>query len=436
MLSEFKKHVSKNFPFFKGSKLLITCSGGLDSVVLSHLMHQLKFNIAIAHCNFSLRGNESDEDALFTEKLAENLQVPFYSETFDTETFAKDHKLSTQMAARELRYQWFDEVAQNFEYDFILTAHHADDDLETFFINLSRGTGLKGLTGIPKQNEKIARPLLNFSRQDIVAFAKSQSLYWREDGSNAKTDYLRNKLRIDVVPKFKEVSAKTLQNFQHTQQHLQDSQALLEDYMALIYNLVLTETEDGYSISVAKISELPNTKALLYELLYPFGFKAWEDVYSLLEAQSGKEVHSPTHRLLRNRNELLLTEMIENSDTKEYFIKKNQLQIINPIKLSFIPTDKMGHIDTTTVYVDAAKLNYPLQLRQWQEGDVFQPFGMQGKKKLSKFFKDEKLSLVAKKKVWLLCSEDKIVWIIGHRLDDRFKITELTKQLLKITTQQ
>lgn len=436
MLSEFKKQVSTNFPFLKGAKLLVACSGGLDSVVLSHLMHQLKFDIAIAHCNFALRGKESDEDALFTESLAEKLEIPFHSETFDTRTFAKDNKCSTQMAARELRYQWFKEVAAHFEYDYTVTAHHADDDLETFFINLSRGTGLKGLTGIPKQNETIVRPLLTFSRADILNFATSHNLYWREDSSNSKTDYLRNKLRLEVLPKFKEISTKTLQNFQHTQQYLQDSQVLIEDYMALIYNLVVTEIEDGYSIDVAKISEVPNTKAVLYELLYPFGFTAWEDVYSLLEAQSGKEVLSSTHRLLRNRNELLLTEKLEKQETKEYFIKKNQLQIINPIKLSFIPTEKMGHIDTTTVYVDAAKLNYPLQLRKWQEGDVFQPFGMKGKKKLSKFFKDEKLSLVAKQKVWILCSDHNIVWIVGHRLDDRFKITEQTKQLLKITTQQ
>ncbi len=436
MLSEFKNHISVSFPFLEDAKLLIACSGGLDSVVLTHLLHELHHSIAIAHCNFSLRGTESDEDAGFAENLAEKLDIPFHSETFDTETFAKDNKLSTQMAARELRYQWFNEIAENFEYDYILTAHHADDDLETFFINLSRGTGLKGLTGIPKQNETIVRPLLKFSREDILNFAKSQNLYWREDSSNAKTDYLRNKLRIEVLPKFKEVSVKMLQNFQHTQQYLRDSQALIEDYMALIYNLVITQTEDGYTINVAKISELPNTKALLYELLHPFGFTAWKDIYGLLEAQSGKEVLSSSHRLLRNRNELLLTEIPRNSEKIEFFIKKNQQQINIPITLSFIPTDKMGHIDTTTVYVDADKLSYPLQLRKWQEGDVFQPFGMKGKKKLSKFFKDEKLSLVAKQKVWLLCSEDTIVWIIGYRLDDRFKITEHTKQLLKITTKQ
>ena len=436
MRSEFKTHISANFPFLENAKVLVACSGGLDSVVLTQLLFELKYTIAIAHCNFSLRGSESDEDAVFTENLAEKLHIPFHSETFDTKTFAKDHKLSTQMAARELRYRWFEEVAQNFGYDYILTAHHADDDLETFFINLSRGTGLRGLTGIPQQNEKVIRPLLTFSRKDILSYAKAENLYWREDSSNAKTDYLRNKLRLEVLPQFKEVSEKTLQNFQHTQQHLQASQALVEDYMALVYNLIITEIEDGYSINVAKISELPNTKALLYELLYPFGFTAWKDVYSLLEAQSGKVILSPSHRLLRNRNELLLTELITFSEEKEFFIEESQKEINNPIQLRLIPTEKMGNISTTTVYVDADQLTYPLQLRKWKDGDVFQPFGMKGKKKLSKFFKDEKLSLVAKQKVWLLCSENQIVWVIGYRLDDRFKITSKTKQLLKITTEQ
>mgnify|MGYP003674983719 FL=1 len=433
MLSEFKKHISANFSFLKNSKVLVACSGGLDSVVLTHLLHQLSYTIAIAHCNFSLRGKESDEDALFAENLAEKLQIPFYSETFNTSSYAKDHKCSTQMAARELRYRWFDEVAESFNYDYILTAHHADDDMETFFINLSRGTGLRGLTGIPKQNEKVVRPLLNVSREDILEFAKRNNLYWREDSSNAKTDYVRNELRLEVLPQFKEISEKALQNFRKTQEHLQASQALVEDYMALVYNLAVTEIDGGYSINIAKISELPNTDALLYELLHPFGFTEWDNVFNLLKAQTGKAVLSASHHLLRNRNELILTEIDENSEKNEFLIKKNQKEINNPIVLRLNPTEKMGHIDNTTVYVDADKLNYPLQLRKWQEGDVFQPFGMKGKKKLSKFFKDEKVSLVAKQKVWLLCSDTKIVWIIGHRLDDRYKITQLTKNILRIT---
>ncbi|MAM28415.1 MAG: tRNA lysidine(34) synthetase TilS [Flavobacteriaceae bacterium] len=436
METSFKTHLETHFPFIKDAKLLIACSGGLDSVVLTYVLKKLEYTIALAHCNFSLRGTESDEDALFVEKLAEQLGVSFYLEKFDTQKIAEEHKLSTQMAARELRYAWFDELRREHEYDYVITAHHADDAMETFFINLSRGTGLRGLTGIPEQNEAVVRPMLAFSREEIERYAKKQQLYWREDSSNAKTAYLRNKLRLEVLPKFKEVSEQTLQNFQKTQQYLQNSQALIDDYMALIYNLVVTEIPEGYRIDVDKISELPNNRMLLYELLYPFGFTAWDDIFGLLHAQSGKEVLSTTHRLLRNRNELLLTEIAENVTQQEFFIKKNEKEINNPIHLRFIPTKKIGNIENSTVYVDADLLTYPLTLRKWQKGDVFQPFGMQGKKKLSKFFKDEKLSLVAKQKVWLLCSNNKIVWVIGYRADERFRITKSTTQLLKITTEQ
>ncbi|WP_432411088.1 tRNA lysidine(34) synthetase TilS [Rasiella sp. SM2506] len=432
MRSEFKQHISTNFPFLENVKLLVACSGGLDSVVLTHLLHTLKYNIAIAHCNFSLRGKESDGDALFTENLAETLGVPFYSETFDTKTFAKDYKLSTQMAARELRYQWFEQVAENFDYTYILTAHHVDDDLETFFINLSRGTGLKGLTGIPKQNEKIVRPLLPFSREDILKFAKDQNMYWREDSSNAKTDYLRNQLRIEVLPKYKNVSDKTLLNFQKTQQHLTASKALIEDYMALVYNLVLTETKEGYSLNIAKISELPNTEALLYELLHPFGFTAWNDIFRLLQAQSGKEVFSATHRLTKDREVLLLTEnTTENNSIFE--ISAATSEIKNPLHLTFDTDVSFEVTNAHTVFIDTKLLEFPLTLRKWKEGDYFYPFGMKGKKKLSKFFKDEKVSLVAKENVWLLCSKNNIVWVVGYRLDDRFKRTPQTENLLKIS---
>ncbi len=432
MLSEFKTHLLTNFSFLENSKLIIACSGGLDSVVLTHLLHKLKYNIAMAHCNFSLRGKESDEDAIFTENLAETLGVPFYAETFDTKTFAKDHKLSTQMAARELRYQWFEEVAQSFKYDYILTAHHADDDLETFFINLSRGTGLKGLTGIPEQNKKIVRPLLTFSRGDILKFAKAQNCYWREDSSNKKTDYLRNKIRLEVLPQFKEVSEKVLENFQKTQNHLTASQALIEDYMALVYNLVISETESGYSLNIAKISELPNTDALLYELLHPFGFTAWDDIFKLLEAQSGKEVFSGTHRLLKDREFLLLTE-IKTEQYADFKISEGISEIKNPLHLTFETDTPFEVTNAHTVFVAKELLEFPLTLRKWEAGDYFYPFGMKGKKKVSKFFKDEKVSLVAKEKAWVLCSKNSIVWVVGYRLDDRFKRTPQTEDLLKIS---
>jgi len=432
MLNRFKKHIEHQLSFLRDKKLLIACSGGVDSVVLTHLLIESDFDIGLAHCNFFLRGNESDEDESFVDELANKYGIPFLSETFDTKNYAETNKLSTQMAARELRYEWFDVLLKDFNYDYVLTAHHADDDLETFLINLSRGTGLKGLTGIREVNDKVVRPLLSFSREEILRYAKTNELYWREDSSNAKTDYLRNKLRHHVIPQYKESIKNALQNFRKTQQNLKGSRALVNDYITLIYNLVMTKVGDGYEINIQKISELPNTQALLYELLYPFGFSAWDDISELLTAQTGKQVFSSTHRLVKDRDILLLNEITTDSFMDELNISEGTSDIRAPIELHFESAERFEITNANTVFVDKDDLSYPLLLRRWNDGDVFQPFGMEGKKKLSKFFKDEKLSLVAKEKVWVLCSNRTIVWIVGMRLDERFKVSKETKNIIRI----
>lgn len=431
MHTTFKKNIEAFFPFLSEKKLLIACSGGLDSVVLTYLMKELNYEIALAHCNFSLRGKESDGDEMFVIGLAKNLEIPVFAETFDTKKFAKEHKISTQMAARELRYNWFSEILKDFKYDFLLTAHHLDDDLETFFINLSRGTGLSGLTGIPKENNKIIRPLLKFSREEILKYAEKNNLKWREDSSNQKTDYLRNTLRLEVLPQFKKVNDSVLKNFQKTQQNLKASQNLIEDYLALVYNLVVTEATDSYKINIQKIKDLPHTEALLYELLNSFGFTEWDDVSQLLDAQTGKKVFSKTHQLLKNRDELILTEISKENFSEEFSVPKEG--VVFPIKLKIESAEYIGETEKNLIYVASEKLNFPLKLRKWERGDSFHPFGMKGKKKLSKFFKDEKIPLTEKEKIWLLLSNEKIVWVIGHRMDDRFKVTKDSKKILKIT---
>tara|TARA_R100000306_G_scaffold14750_1_gene18417 strand:+ start:6943 stop:8247 length:1305 start_codon:yes stop_codon:yes gene_type:complete len=431
LLTQFTKNIETNFSFLKGKKLLIACSGGLDSVVLTHLVKNLSFEMALAHCNFSLRGKESDADEMFVIGLAKNLEIPVFAETFDTQKFAKEHKISTQMAARELRYGWFMEILKNFKYDYLLTAHHLDDDLETFFINLSRGTGLSGFTGIPKKNNKIIRPLLDFSREEILQYAETNNLKWREDSSNQKTDYLRNKLRLEVLPKFKESSEPVLKNFQKTRHNLLASQNLIEDYLALVYNSVVTQAPDSYKINIPKIKDLPHTEALLYELLKSFGFTEWDDVSNLLEAQTGKQVFSKTHRLLKNRDELILTEINSENSKEEFLIYEEG--ITAPITLKIEPSKYIGETEKNLIYVASEKLKFPLKLRKWERGDTFQPFGMKGKKKLSKFFKDEKIPMHEKEKIWLLLSEGEIVWVIGHRMDDRFRITDNSSKILKIT---
>ena len=433
MLTNFKNHISNTFPALKGKKILIACSGGLDSVVLSRLFKELNYDISLAHCNFSLRGKESDEDEKFVILLADKLSIPIFNKKFNTKAYKIKHKLSTQVAARQLRYQWFEEVCTEHSFDYLATAHHLDDDLETFLINLSRGTGLRGLIGIPLINDKIIRPFLNFPRADILQYAKEKNSPWREDSSNQTSDYLRNKLRIEVIPRLKEVDRNLLNGFHQTQKYLNESMALVNDYMTLIKNLVVTDTEDGFEIDVLKLQDLPNTNALLYELLAPFGFTAWDDISDLLTAQSGKQIFSESHRILKNRKSLLLVEnsFVHNEET--YTIKESDTGIDTPINLKIEQVDKTSDYTPSIVYLDLQKLNFPLQLRKWREGDSFYPFGMKGKKKLSKFFKDEKLSLVAKEKTWVLTSGNHIVWIVGMRSDHRFKVENQTKKILKIT---
>ena len=233
VIVEFQKNIDQKLSFLKESKILVACSGGVDSVVLTHLLNTLKFDISVAHCNFSLRGEESDADEAFVLHLADKLSISVFTETFDTKKYAKENKLSTQMAARELRYRWFEEIKINFKFDYVVTAHHADDDLETFLINLSRGTGLKGLTGIPEINETTVRPLLHFSRNEIVKYAKDNPFFWREVSSNAKADYVRTKLRLEVIPASKEVVEDWLQSFKKTTKTLTSSQNLFDDSMLL-----------------------------------------------------------------------------------------------------------------------------------------------------------------------------------------------------------
>lgn len=437
MVNQFKNHINQKLPFLTKGKLLIAVSGGLDSVVLAHLCHQTKLNMALAHCNFNLRGDESDADEDFVLQLAEDMDVELFIESFETEAYAKKHQLSVQMAARELRYAWFNDLAVQLHFDHVLTAHHADDNLETFLINLSRGTGLEGLTGIPEINDNIVRPLLPFSREQIEAYAKANKLQWREDSSNVSTKYLRNKLRHEVIPNLKEINPQFLQNFNKTQTFLQDCNEIIEDRMAEIQKKLVTVEDNLIKLDIKKLKKLSHPKAYLYQLLKEFNFTEWDDVANLLTAQSGKQVFSETHRLLKDRDYLVLTEIdILDTSQESLILAKDQNQINTPIGTLNVSTIKqlkqLKQLTDSTIYMDKGKLQFPLTLRKWKEGDYFYPFGMRGKKKLSKFFKDEKLSLIEKEQTWVLCSADDILWVVGKRADDRFKVTENTSQILKI----
>lgn len=433
MLDTLKKHIAHQFPFLGNKKLLLATSGGLDSMVMAHLFHQLDYTIALAHCNFQLRGLESFGDQKFVQEYADANDIPVFITQFDTQAFANDYKLSTQVAARDLRYNWFYELLETEDFDYVLTAHHADDNIETFLINLSRGTGLDGLTGIPAENGSVIRPLLLFSREEITNYAKENKIEWREDSSNASNKYVRNKIRHDLVPLLKELNPHFMASFQKTQTYLQESAAMVEDASIMVYQQVVRQEEDQMYFNLSQLKRLPNYKSYLYQWLHEFGFSAWDDVYDLADSQSGKQIFSPEFRLLKDRDFLILSPINLEFDQQEYFIEKEVQDVKIPLNLSFCKVDDISVSSNTAIFVDEDALEFPLVLRKWKEGDNFQPLGMDGKtKKLSKFFKDEKFSLFDKENCWILCSGESIVWIVGHRQDERFKVNSATKQILKI----
>jgi tRNA(Ile)-lysidine synthase len=433
MLEKFQNHIIQNFDFLIGKRLLLATSGGLDSMIMVDLFHKLSFKVAIAHCNFQLRGIESFEDQNFVQNYADANEIDVFITQFDTTTFAKDFKLSIQVAARELRYSWFYELLETKKYDYILTAHHADDSLETFVINLIRGTGIEGLTGIPAQNGNIIRPLLIFSRQEIEQYAKENDIEWREDSSNTSDKYLRNKIRHNVVPVLKELNSDFLSSFLKTQTYLQESKTMAEDASILVYQQVAEDKGEEIHFDLIKLKQLPNYKSYLYQWLNEFKFSAWDDIYDLVDGQSGKQVFSEGFRLLKDRDSLILCPINVDDEIEEYYIFKDQKEINIPLSLSFLKVTDTSLVSNTTIFVDEDKLWFPLVLRRWKHGDKFQPTGMEGKsKKVSKFFKDNKLSLIEKENSWILCSDNQIVWIVGFRQDERFKIGNRTKKILKI----
>jgi len=432
VINQFKEHIAVNFPELLENHFLVACSGGVDSVVLAHLCSLNKMDFSIVHCNFQLRGYESDMDAFFVEDLARKLGKKIYIKDFDTNSYVNINKVSLQMAARELRYRWFEELMKKNKIKTLVTAHHADDNLETFIINLSRGTGIKGLTGIPAKTSNISRPLLIFSRAQIMQFAEIKNISWREDHSNLDKKYLRNKIREDVIPRLRELHPGFLGNYEATRANLEGSAALLENYLAEIKQELFQQEDDLIRIPINSLLKLDPIKVYMYELFHQYGFKEWNDVVGLLTASSGKEIYSQTHRLLKDRQYLLL-QPLHPSTIEKFKIDAASGTITKPINMKIDEVKAMGEQSKRILYVDKETLNHKLSIRKWEKGDYFYPFGMNGTKKVSKFYKDEKLDLISKEKQWLLCSGDAIVWIIGRRGDDRFKVTPETKNILRFT---
>lgn len=432
MLPSFKDHMATAFPFIEGKRLLVACSGGVDSMVLARLCLQAGLEVTLAHCNFNLRGEESKGDEAFVRQWAHTHNIAVVTKALDPQTYAAQHRGSLQMAARTLRYQWFHELTSTQDYAYVLTAHHADDALETFVINLARGTGIVGLLGIPAQQGNILRPLLPYARSAIAAYAKAEAIPWREDSSNREHKYLRNTIRLALVPQLKALHPTFLNNFQRTQHYLQQTHSLLQQHLAQLKQRLFQKRKDHFVIDIQQLLQLQPLETYLYGLFGDYGFTAWPDIQQLLTATSGKQVYSKTHLLLKDRTHLILATRTA-QDQQVFWVNETGTHNGAPITLTITPATTVDTALRNTIYVDRKTLHFPLQIRKWQQGDYFYPLGMQGKKKLAKFFKDERMDVLSKADQWLLCSGNAIVWIIGKRLDTRFKVRPTTQSIVKIT---
>ena len=432
MLYEFQAHI-KSLGITQSHSILLTVSGGLDSVVMLDLFFKSELNFGIAHCNFNLRGGESDKDATFVRKLSEQFNCKFFETTFNTKVHMEKHKLSTQLAARELRYQWFEEIRVANDYSKIATGHHLNDSLETFLINLSRGSGLKGLLGIPEQTNTLLRPLLSFSREMILNYAQKHQLEWREDSSNATLDYLRNQLRHEVIPELIKVKPQFLEGFKTSLFNLNSTRIAFDQIVNDFKEKYFLIDKELIYISIESLISIQSNDALWYELFRAYGFPDLASLKALVSAQSGKFLESDTHRILKDRDQLIISVKKEFDKSESYFVLEETQEITVPLNLKFEQNNSVNFPNNKTAFLKFDKIKFPLKIRKWEEGDHFFPSGMIGKKLLSKFFKDQKFSKIQKENQWLLCSENYIVWVIGHRCDERFISPSAYKNNLKIT---
>ena len=409
--------------------VLVGLSGGADSIALLTLLVKLGYSCIAAHCNFHLRGEESMRDERFAEEYAKTLQVPFLKTDFDTEQYAAANHLSIEMAARELRYNWFEEKRSETGAQAIAVAHHRDDSVETVLMNLVRGTGIRGMSGIRPKNGYVVRPLLCVTRKEITAWLDARNISYVTDSTNLSDAYTRNFIRLRVLPLLEDINPSVRTAIARTADHLSAAEAV---YMHVVEQAKAEVLDEGNRISIPALMHYPSPDAILYELLkaYNFSRTVSEDIYAALEGEPGKQFFSPTHRLVKDRDYLLLSS-IETKPEQTYVLSGNEEKWVGPVELSFnkVVISENFHIrkDKNIAYFDYDKLAFPLTLRTWKDGDWFIPFGMKGRKKLSDYFSDRKFSRFEKERVWLLCSGNDIIWIVGERPDNRYSIGSATK---------
>ncbi len=445
LLTRFQRHLAKSGLLESvQAGALVAWSGGLDSTVLVHLLHASGIPFAVAHCNFQLRGAESDEEAFFVEYWAKQWNIPCFCQKMDTLVYAQDNGVSIQMAARTLRYQWFKELLETHGLSCLLTAHHANDNAETILIHLLRGSGIKGLAGIPAVavfggNYTLARPLLSFSRPELEQYAREQHLEWRDDSSNAKDDYLRNHIRHHVVPQLEAAQSDFWQNTTKTSDILRATQ---QNYQFLLeHQLKWSQPEPGqYTLDLAALRQLPAPEAALWELLSGFGFNAEQtrQMAASLDRVGPTFQSDSGARVLIDRKQLIVS-LEEATAVPDIRIHPDDLMVKVPDWgiLFFTETDDTAAFPDgkTAILVDKNQVQFPLTLRPWKAGDVFQPFGMGGRhQKLQDFFINQKISRLEKERVRLLVNGNgNVIWVAGWRMDDRFRVPKSADSALKIT---
>jgi tRNA(Ile)-lysidine synthase len=434
MLKEIESNINKNALFTKKDSLLLAISGGIDSVVLAHLLKEAGYSISLAHCNFSLRGKDSERDEKFCRKVAEKLKVKFYSKKIDAKEYSQLHHLSIQMAARELRYKWFKTLMKQEKLDKLVTAHHANDVVETVFINLLRGTGIKGLKGIPVKNENVVRPLLTVSKETIEKYASKEKIKFRTDKSNSEEKFDRNYLRLKVIPALRKINPLIEKTFTKNCRHFSQEAGIVESYLEKKKTELLQNEKDYYFIKINDLQNESYLETFLNYILADFGFNEPQQ-QSILKAVSGsgnetKHFHSSGFNIHIDKNRMVIVP--KNVNAKEEIIINSLEDLTQLFRLS---KEKKFHLPKRSeLYVSEQKLVFPLMIRTRRTGDKFKPFGMKGYKLISDFFKDEKLSYIEKEKARLLVNGNgQIIWVIGYRSDERYRVDAKEKNLLKLS---
>ncbi len=439
LLETFKNYIINERLFTQEDRLLLAVSGGLDSVVLCELAYQAGLDFTIAHCNFQLRGAESDRDEAFVRQLAQRYDREIWVERFDTEAYAKAQHLSIQVAARELRYGWFHQITDDWaEKGVILTAHQLDDNIETMVMNFFRGTGLTGLRGMLPRHGRIVRPLLFAGREELRRFADESHLTWAEDSSNESDKYTRNFFRHRILPLVEQAYPAALRNLADNLSRFREAEALYREAIDRQKKKLVESRGDEIHVPVLKLKKAVPITTLIYEIFSPYGFTPHQTgaITGLLDSPSGKYICSDTHRLLKDRRWLILSPLLGGGRATVVIGKDRSIveYAAGSLQLEWLP-EFTGQPTTekAVAWLDAGQIDFPLLLRPWRPGDYFYPLGMRKKKKLARFFIDQKLSLAEKEKVWVLEMNKKIIWVVGHRIDDRFKLTDATTQTLRIT---